>query len=71
MRIAAVRPLESVNYEHRDRNIKAVRFVIETRIPRQSYFCVGFTGAGVAGCVFTGCDLIPCSTDFGPLCPVA
>ena len=34
------------------------------------YFCVGFPGAcaGVAGCVFTGCEVIPCNTDFGPVC---
>jgi len=41
---------------------------------KAAYFCAGFTGggvAGVAGCVFTGCDFIPSSTDFGPLCPAA
>ncbi len=33
-----------------------------------AYFCVGFAGvgAGTTGCVFTGCDLMPCSTDVGP-----
>src|SRR5271170_2586992 len=38
-------------------------------IPRGRYFCAGFTGVGVVGWVFAGCDLIPSSTDFGPLCP--
>lgn len=34
-----------------------------------AYFC-GEEGVGVwtgAGCVFTGCDLMPCKTDAGPL----
>ena len=34
------------------------------------YFC-GADGVAGAGCVFTGCDLIPCNTEAGLVCRLA
>jgi hypothetical protein len=57
-----------------DRRVGASIVKSTFRKSAQAYFWVGFpagAGAGAAGCVFTGADFTPCSTEFGPLCFVA